>query len=99
MGVSVMSLCVCLQMVTTQPANEHPIKQCVQRDYTHEQVLAPPKHTEKGVEETGTQGLLLLTCLAQKEGAKKKLALHFSTVRLTAFSPSPSLEPAQYPIR
>lgn len=51
MGVSVMSLYVCLQMVTTQPANEHPIKQCVQKDYTHEQLLTPDKHTEKRVKE------------------------------------------------
>lgn len=49
MGVSVMSLYVCLQMVTTQPANEHPIKQCVQRDYTHEQVLTLAEHNEKCV--------------------------------------------------
>lgn len=51
MGVSVMSLYVCLQMVTTQPANEHHIKQCVQRDYTHEQVRTLAKHTEKCVKE------------------------------------------------
>lgn len=63
MGVSVMSLYVCLQMVTMQPANEHPIKQCVQRDYTHEQLLTQTSIL-KSVERNRYIGTSLLTCLA-----------------------------------
>lgn len=93
MGVSVMSLHVCLQMVTTQPANEHSIKQCVQKDYTHEQVLTLAEHTEKCVKKQVHRDFLL-----RKDDIKEaiKPGLHFWTACLTAFSHLPSLERIQY---
>lgn len=87
MGVSVMSLYVCLQMVTMQPANEHPIKQCVQRDYTHEQLLTPDKHTEKrGKEQVYRDFFTDVSCLERRTSRRRENVL----------SRTPFLAPFQY---
>lgn len=46
MALSVMSLYVSPQMVTTLLANEHSLNLCIPRDYTYEQVLLQAKHIE-----------------------------------------------------
>lgn len=67
MGVSVMSLYVCLQMVTRKSTNEQPIKQCVQRDYKQEPVLTLSEHTEKHVKEQVRRDCITgMSCLEKR---------------------------------